>query len=43
MVKYFNKWNLKCNFNRTKLIVLTKQENQITGKVGTCMVKDWRQ
>jgi len=25
MVKYFNKWNLKCTFNRTKLIVYKKQ------------------
>jgi hypothetical protein len=42
MVKYFNKWNLKHNFNRVKLMVFKKQESQKTGKVGIYMVKDWR-
>jgi hypothetical protein len=33
MVKYFNKWHSKCNFNRTKLMAFKKEENQKTGEV----------
>jgi hypothetical protein len=33
MVKYFSKWNLKCNFNKTKSTVLKKQETKKQGKL----------
>jgi hypothetical protein len=39
--KYCNQWNVKCNLNETKVMVLKKKEGKLKGNVGTRTVRNW--